>query len=88
MRDRGDGTGHLGGGPDQIVDQSVDGVFHLAPGAARGAKFHALFGLSFAANDLADALELLRHALVGGDDFIKSIRNLAIDANAITGHAY
>ena len=35
LRDRGDRAGHLGGRPQQVVDQRVDRAFHLAPGAAR-----------------------------------------------------
>ena len=54
--------------------------FHLAPGAAREAEAHALPGLAFAADDLADALELLRHALVGGDDVVEGVGDLAEDA--------
>ena len=37
---------------------------------------------------LADALELLRHALVGGDDFVESVGDLALDAEMIAGHAH
>ena len=87
LRSRGDGTGHLSGRPDQIVDQGIDRVFHLAPGAVGPAKFYALFGLSFTANDLADALQLPCHALVGGDDFIESIGNLTFDADVVAGQA-
>jgi hypothetical protein len=37
---------------------------------------------------LSDALELLRHALVGGDDFIKCVGDLALDAQVIAGHPH
>src|SRR5262245_11763316 len=40
-------------------------------------ELHPLARLSFAAHDLADPLELLRHALVGGDDFIERVGDLA-----------
>ena len=33
------------------------------------------------ADDLADALELLRHALVGGDDLVEGVGDLALDAD-------
>ena len=87
LRDRGDGARNFGGGPDQVVDQGIDGVFHLAPSAARRTKFNALFGFPVAADDLADALKLHCHALIGGDDVIKGIGDLAFDADAIAGHA-
>ena len=45
-------------------------------------------GFAFAADDLADALELLRHALVGGDDIVEGIRDLAEDAVLLNSHSY
>jgi hypothetical protein len=36
---------------------------------------------------VADLFELLGHALVGGDDFIKGVGNLAFDAELVSGHA-
>ena len=88
LGDGGDGAGHFRGRPQQIVDQRVDRRFHLAPGAVRQAKTNALPGLAFAADHLADPLDLLGHALVGGDDFIKGIGDLAHDADAVAGHAH
>ena len=85
LRDRGDGAGDFGGRPEQIVDQRVDRGFHLAPGAVRQAELDALAGLAFAADDLADALELLRHALVGGDDLVEGVGDLAEDADLVAG---
>ncbi len=87
LRHRGDGARHFGGRPQQVVDQRVDRVFHLAPGAAGQAEPHALAGLAFAADHLADALELLRHALVGGDDLVEGVGDLAGDADLVAGHA-
>ena len=40
------------------------------------------------ADALADALELLRHALVGGDDLVERVGDLAVDADVIAGHAH
>ena len=48
---------------------------------------HALLGLAFAADALADALELLRHALVGGDDLVERVGDLAFDAEPVARHA-
>ncbi len=60
LRHRGDRARHFGGRPQQIVDQRVDRGFHLAPGALGEAEAHALAGLAFAADHLADTFELLR----------------------------
>ena len=87
LRHRGDGAGHFGGRPEQVVDQRVDRTFHLAPGAARNAEPHALPGLAFLADQLADPLELLRHALVGGDDLVEGVGDLAGDAELVARHA-
>ena len=38
LRDRGDRARHLGGRPQQVVDQRVDRRLHLAPGAARAGR--------------------------------------------------
>ncbi len=86
MRDRGDGSGDFTGRPQQIVDQRVDGAFHVRPRSARKIEFDALSGFAFAADDLADALQLLCHALIGGDDFVEGVGNLALDADVIAGH--
>ena len=83
LRHGGYRAGHFAGRPEQIVDQGVDGVFHLRPGAAGGAELHALFGLTFLADHLADAVELLRHAFIGGGDLVKSVGNLALDPEVV-----
>ena len=51
-------------------------------------ELDALPGLAFAADDLADALQLLRHALVGGDDFVEGVGDLALDAEVVAGHPH
>ena len=82
LRHRGDRAGHRRGRPQQIVDQRVDRALHLAPGAVRQAELDALAGLAFAADDLADMFELLRHPLVGGDDLVEGVGDLAGEAGA------
>ena len=62
-----DGPGHFGCRPKQIIDQCVDGAFHLAPGAPREPECDPVPDLTFAAHRLTHSLELLRHALIGGD---------------------
>ena len=37
---------------------------------------------------MADALQLLRHSLIGGDDLIECIGDLALDAEMIAGHSH
>ena len=88
LRDRGDRRRDFLGRPDQIVDQRVDRGLHLAPGAAREAEFHAMTGLALAPDQLADALELLGHALIGCNDVIESIRDLAEEAVFLAGHPH
>ncbi|MEY9616069.1 hypothetical protein ABIF21_008943 [Bradyrhizobium elkanii] len=86
LRHRGDRAGDFAGRPQQIVDQRVDRTLHIGPGAAGEAEIDALAGLSLAADDLADARQLLRHALVGGCDFVEGVRDLAVDAEIVAAH--
>ena len=81
LRHRRDGARHRHGGPQQIVDQDVDRVLHLAPGAAGDAELDALAGPALAPDLLADALELLRDPLVGGGDLVESVGDPAGDAD-------
>ena len=50
--------------------------FSASARRAGGAELHALLGLTFLANHLADAVELLRHAFIGGGDLVESVGNL------------
>ena len=86
LRHGGDGARHFGRRPKEIVDQRIDRGFHLAPGALGKAEAHALAGLALPAHHLPDALKLLCHALVGGDDFVEGIGDLAHDADPVPGH--
>ena len=52
------------------------------------AEFHPLTRLALAADDMADAFELLRHALVGSDDLVEGVGDLAEDADLAARHAY
>ena len=88
LRHRGDGVGHFGRGPQEIVDQRVERLLHLAPGAAGHAEFYALARLALLADRLADALQLLRHALIGGNDLVEDIGELADGADMATRHAH
>ena len=77
LSDGRDGAGDFSRRPKQIFDQRVDRDFHLAPGAARLVKSRALAGPSFFADHLADALQFLRHLLVGGDNLVKRVGDFA-----------
>jgi len=83
-----DGTGDFGGRPEQIVDERVDGNFHLAPGPFRLVKSRALPGFALFAHDPPDALELLSHLLVGGDDVIKCVGDLAFEPRPVAWEAH
>ena len=52
------------------------------------AEPNALLGLALPADHLADPLELLRHALIGGDDLVERVGDLALDAEPVAGHAH
>ena len=88
LRHGGDGARHLGGRPQQIVDERVDRRFHLAPGALGEAETHTLASLALTAHDLTDTFKLLGDALVGRHDFVEGVGNLAHDADLVAGHAH
>ena len=54
----------------------------------REAEAHAGAGLALAADHLADLLQLLGHARVGGDDVVEGVRHAAGDAGAVAGQAH
>ena len=75
-------------GPEQIFDQRVDRDFHLAPRASRLVKAGALARLSFLANHLTDALQFLRHLLVGGNDFVEGVGDFSCQPGPRTGQPH
>ncbi len=77
LGDRGDGACDLGRRPQQVVDERVDGGFHLAPRAAAAVRRDALARAALAADRDADARELGREIAVGGDDVVECIGDLA-----------
>src|SRR5690349_17771631 len=48
-------------------------------------KLGAFARAAFFSDDLSNAFQFLRHLLIGGNDFIESIRNLAREARPGTG---
>ena len=60
----------------------------ISPQAPLGPrKAHPLPRLAFAADDLADARQLLRHLLVGGDDVVEAVGDLAVEPRPVAGQA-
>src|SRR6201995_6157707 len=74
--------------PEQIVDQGVDRSLHLAPSAIRKTQPDSLPGLAFPADDIADLFKLMRHSLIGRDDFVKGVRNLSVKPCMIAGQTH
>ncbi|HXS42497.1 MAG TPA: hypothetical protein VN766_20040 [Stellaceae bacterium] len=87
-RHRGDCAGDGGGRPQQVVDQRVDRGFHLAPGALRHAQLDAPPGAAFAADRLAHGFELMRHALIGGDDLIEGVGDFSRQPDPVMGQSH
>ena len=83
--DRRHGAGDRGGRPQQIVDERVDRPFHVGPCAVRQPEAHARARLALPSDDFTDVLELLRDALIRGDDGIEGIADLARDAGLDPG---
>nr|WP_245283600.1 hypothetical protein [Bradyrhizobium sp. URHD0069] len=88
LRNGGDRPGHLTRRPEQIIDQSIYRSLHVGPRAAGKPELDALPGFSFPTDNLADAFQLLRHPLIGGDDFVKGIGDLSIDPSMISRHSH
>src|SRR5262249_25883429 len=67
----------------EVVDQHVEGGLHLAPCPAGQVELGALACAAFAADDLADALELAGDLPVGFDDLVERLRDLAVDPRPV-----
>jgi hypothetical protein len=85
LGDRGDRARDLGGRPQQIVDQSIDGVLHRAPAAAAPLHREPVARLALAPDDLTGALELIGHALVGDHDLVEGVGDLADQTCLVAG---
>ena len=86
FRHRGDSARHFGRRPQEVIDQRIDRAFHFAPCAGAKPQLDALLGLALAADHLADALELPRHLLVGPDDVVEGVGNLAFQPGSAPVH--
>ena len=80
MRDGRDGARDFRRRPQKVFDEGINRHFHLAPRPSRLVKARAFARLALFADGLADALEFLRHLLVGGDNFIEGIGDLSWQA--------
>ena len=76
LRHGGDRARHFRRRAQQVIDQRVDRNFHLAPRALGLMKTHSLSRSPFLSDHLSDALQLLRHLLVGGDDVVEGVGDL------------
>ncbi len=78
-RDRLDDARDLGRRADEVVDHPVDGLDGLIPRPVDGAQRHALGHAALAADDPADAGELLGLACVERDQLVAALLDLADD---------
>ncbi len=88
LRHRGNGSSHFGGGPQQIVDERVDGGLHLAPRTGAAFARHTNACLAFLAHHLAGAFELGSHALVGAHHLVECVGDLAAETGLIWCESY
>ncbi len=80
LRHGGDRAGDFRRRAQQVFHQRVDRNFHLAPGAPGLMEARALARSALLSDHLADALEFLRHLLVGGDDLVEGVGDLSRQA--------
>ena len=73
LRDRADHARGFAGRMHEVVDQLVDRVDRVAPEAGDVAERAALAELSLLADDVRQALELVRHPLVALDDLVERV---------------
>jgi hypothetical protein len=79
--------GNRGNRPGDFSDGPKRGIDHVSPRAAGKAKFDTLSSLTLAAYNLANALQLLGHAVVGGNDFIEGICDLSFKPKLVARHS-
>ena len=75
--DRADDALHLVAGADEVLDQAVDRLDAVAPDLVGALERDALGELALLADDAADALELGAQRLVGADDLVQPVGDLA-----------
>ena len=73
----GNGVRDFRRGPKQVLNQRVDGDFHVVPRAAALLNANPFAGLAFFADRLANALQLQRHLFVSGHNLIEAVGDLA-----------
>ena len=88
LRDGGDRARHFGGGPQQIVDERVDGGFHLAPRAGAALAGDANARLAFLADHLSGALELVAMRWLAAHHLIECVGDLAAEAGLVRREAH
>ena len=87
MAPRADHAGDFRGRLDHVLDQIIDGPDGGFPAAARILDASALADFAFLADDLRKTLELLRHLLVQGDDFVEEAGDFVVDPLRFFGQA-
>ena len=87
LRDGGDRARHFRGRPQQIFHQRVDRNFHLAPRARDSWNRVRSRVRPSLPTTWPDALQLLRHLLVGGDDVVECVGDFSGKAGPRSGQA-
>ena len=81
--DGGDRAGDFRSWTEQVVHHGVHRRLHLAPRALRLVELGALPCLSFLADDLSNAPQLACDILVGRDDVVEGVGNLAVQSRPV-----
>ena len=81
--DRADDSAGIAYRLHQVVDQRVDGIDLDAPGTVRIVEFEALTELAFGADGNRYLLDELGQFLVGADNVVERIGDLAIHARPV-----
>src|SRR5207245_2108988 len=71
-----------------IVDERIERLLHVAPRALREAEACARARLALAADDVSDAFDLFRYSLVGRNNVVERISDLAYDTFFIARQAH
>jgi hypothetical protein len=79
---------HLVAGADEVLDQGVDRLDGVAPDLVGALERHALREHALFADDPADALQFRTERLVGADDRVQAVGDLARDPGPVERHAH